>query len=144
MTFLRNSCRQPADRFVADFIGETNFLVGRVSEIRAGGTTVLVDGALEVRIPATADVVAGQQVTVAIRPEKMSLHAAPPDPLALPGMVEEVIYIGTDTRYLVRLTEQTTVVVREQNLGATATIRFCGGEPVYVSWTPGSARLLVG
>jgi len=133
---------QPADRFVADFIGETNFLVGRVSEIRAGEATVLVDGTLEVCALATADVVAGQEVTVAVRPEKMTLHAAPPDPLALPGRVEEVIYIGTDTRYLVRLTEQTIVVVREQNLGAATTARFHEGEPVYVSWTSGCDRLL--
>jgi len=135
---------RPADRFVADFIGETNFLVGRVSEIRAGEATVLIDGVLAVRAPATAGVVTGQRVTVVVRPEKMSLHATPPDPLALPGRVEEVVYIGTDTRYLMRLTEETIVVVREQNLGATAAVRFCEGEPVYVSWTPGCGRLLVG
>jgi spermidine/putrescine transport system ATP-binding protein len=133
---------QPADRFVADFIGETNFLEGRVSEVRAGEVTVLVDSALEVPVPATANVVGGQQTTLAIRPEKISLHASPHDPPALPGRIEEVIYIGTDTRYLVRLTEQTMVMVREQNLGAGDVVRFHTGEPVYVSWASGCARLL--
>ncbi|MBM4466882.1 MAG: polyamine ABC transporter ATP-binding protein [Chloroflexi bacterium] len=42
---------QPADRFVADFIGETNFLEGQVQERQAGEAEVVVDGVLTLYVP---------------------------------------------------------------------------------------------
>jgi len=134
---------RPASRFVADFIGETNFLYGQVKGERAGEAVVLVDGSLEVCVPTDREVGVGDEVTVAIRPERISVHAEPPDPCALPGRVEEVIYVGTDIRYLVRLTGETIVTVRRQNPGAGALARFPAGAQVYLHWRRESARLLV-
>jgi len=86
---------------------------------------VLVDDELEIRAPAEGTVEPDKpQVTVAIRPEKMSVHIKPPDQRAVPGVIEEVIYTGTDTRYLVRLTENTIVTVREQNVGVGTSASF--------------------
>ena len=133
---------QPADRFVADFIGETNFLEGQVKGRRAGEAAVVVDGVLTLHAPMERGVGMGEEVTVAIRPEKISLHAKPPDPRAVPGVVQEVVYTGTDTRYLVRLTERTIVTVRQQNVGIGATVCFPVGAQVYLHWQPESARLL--
>ncbi|MBU0703709.1 MAG: TOBE domain-containing protein, partial [Chloroflexi bacterium] len=109
----------------------------------AAVTVVLVDDELEVR--ASAEGLVGLDeppATVAIRPEKMSVHAEPPDPRAVPGVVEEVIYTGTDTRYLVRLTENTIVTVRQQNVGIGDAVRFPVNAQVYLHWQPESARLL--
>jgi spermidine/putrescine transport system ATP-binding protein len=133
---------RPADRFVADFIGETNFLAGQVKAGRAGQTTVLVDGVLEVHVSVERMVGKNEEVAVAIRPEKISIHAEPPDPRAVPGIVEEVIYTGTDTRYLVRLTENSIVTVRQQNVGVGDSVGFPVGMQVYLTWPPESARLL--
>ena len=137
---------QPADRFVADFIGETNFLEGQVEEMRAGEVEVVVDGVLTLYVPTPPQSLpsGGERggVTVAIRPEKISLHAAPPDQRAVPGVVQEVVYTGTDTRYLVQLTEKTMVTVRQQNIGIGATMVFAVGAKVYLHWQPGYARLL--
>jgi spermidine/putrescine transport system ATP-binding protein len=133
---------RPSDRFVADFIGETNFLRGQVKAGQAGKMVVLVDGALEVHASAERMVGKNEVVTVAIRPEKMSIHAELPDPRAVPGVVEEVIYTGTDTRYLVRLTENTVVTVRQLNVGVGGGVGFPVGMQVYLAWQPESARLL--
>jgi spermidine/putrescine transport system ATP-binding protein len=133
---------RPADRFVADFIGETNFLAGLVKAGRAGEAAVLVDGVLEVHVSAERMVGMNEAVAVAIRPEKISIHAEPPDLRAVSGVVEEVIYTGTDTRYLVRLTENTIVTVRQQNVGVGTSKSFSVGMPVYLAWQPESARLL--
>jgi spermidine/putrescine transport system ATP-binding protein len=133
---------QPADRFVADFIGETNFLEGQVKGRRAGEAAVVVDGVLTLHAPMERGVGMGDDVTVAIRPEKISIHAEPPDPRAVPGVVQEVVYTGTDTRYLVRLTESTIVTVRQQNVGLGTTVCFPLGAQVYLHWQPESARLL--
>ncbi len=133
---------QPADRFVADFIGETNFLEGRVQERQADEAEVVVDGVLTLYAPTQREVRRGEGVTVAIRPEKISLHAQPPDQRAVPGVVQEVVYTGTDTRYLVQLTEKTIVSVRQQNVDLDAALRFSVGAQVYLYWQPESARLL--
>ncbi|MCB0013139.1 MAG: ABC transporter ATP-binding protein [Anaerolineales bacterium] len=69
----REIYEHPTNRFVADFIGETNFLAGEVTElgqfarINAGGLSLW--GGAEGRTLAT-----GQPVTVAIRPEKINLY----------------------------------------------------------------------
>lgn len=138
---------QPADRFVADFIGETNFLEGQVQASLAGEAEVLVDGVLTLHVPApplSPPTWGGTKggVTVAIRPEKISLHAEPPDQRAVPGVVQEVVYTGTDTRYLVQLTEKTIVTVRRQNVDLGTTVCFAVGAQVYLHWQPESARLL--
>lgn len=131
---------RPANRFVADFIGETNFLLGQVQTNRDGETVVLVDGELEVYVSTEQAAGLSGDVTVAIRPEKISIHAAPPDPRAVPGTVEEVIYAGTDTRYLIRLTKKSIVAVRQQNVGHS--VSFAVGARVYLYWQLESARLL--
>jgi len=133
---------RPTCRFVADFIGETNFLSGRVKEKGPREVVVLVDERVEVPVAADREVSIGDEVTIAIRPERITLHAKPPDPRALPGRVEERIYVGTDIRYLVRLTERTVLSVRQQNPGADAAVRFSPGDAVYLHWRLPSARLL--
>jgi spermidine/putrescine transport system ATP-binding protein len=133
---------RPVNRFVADFIGDTNFLVGVVEAAGRGTATIAVDGELPMRIPVERLPLHEQQVTVAIRPEKISLHAQPPDDRAVPGTVEEVIYFGTNTCYLVRLTDRTTVTVRRQNEQVGQDLSVSEGEQVYLYWQPESARLL--
>jgi spermidine/putrescine transport system ATP-binding protein len=134
---------RPSVRFVADFIGETNFLSGQVKGGRTGEAVVVVDGTLAVHVFVDRMPGMNEDVTVTIRPEKISIHAEPPDPQALPGVVEEVIYTGTDTRYLVRLTEKAIVTVRQQNVDVGATVSFPVGTQVYLCWQPESARLLM-
>jgi spermidine/putrescine transport system ATP-binding protein len=131
---------RPVNRFVADFIGETNFIEGQIKGFRAGEAAVMVDGALTIHVSAERAVGMNEAVTVAIRPEKIFLHAELPDPRAVSGIVEEVVYTGTDTRHLVRLTESAVVTVRQQNVGVP--VCFPVGTRVHVHWQPESARLL--
>jgi len=133
---------RPADRFVADFIGETNLLEGLVTEVQADRATVRVNGTLTLQVGATEGIATGQAVAVAIRPEKIALHSQPPGPYAIPGVVHEVVYSGADIRYLVRLTDQTLIQVWLQNMGNGSTPHFPREERVYLTWRPDAARLL--
>jgi len=56
--------------------------------------------------------------------------------------VEEIVYVGTETRYLVRLTSATVVSVRQQNVDADTAVRFSEGAPVYLHWLPEATRVL--
>ncbi len=138
---------RPASRFVADFIGETNFLVGQVDEIDGETATVLLSGGRRLRVPIDRPLAARSEVTVAVRPEKMRILPveAPGANGVLTGRVEEVIYIGTDTFYVVRIDDATTVRVRSQNdrnrLDSEQQLPV--GTAVSLSWAPDAARVLV-
>ncbi len=109
---------RPKTRFVADFIGETNFLPATVQELHANNeATVLVAGEHPLRVNSTDKTVkVGDNVTIAIRPEKMDLYPASENPPnSLPGTLEEMVFVGTDTRFGVRLAKDVSFVVREQN-----------------------------
>jgi spermidine/putrescine transport system ATP-binding protein len=133
---------QPVNRFVADFIGETNFLEASVVAYDGTWAEVLIDDQLRVKAVAGEPLAVGQPVTVALRPEKLLVAAPAEQPEALPGRVEEAVYIGTDMRYLIRLTKNSRVVVRMQNIGAGPVVRFEPGDDVRIAWDTYSARVL--
>jgi len=133
---------RPATKFVADFIGETNFLDGVVRA--QNGTTVEVDlpGTGTVYVESSRKFTNGQPVSVAARPEKMSLNNEIKDGNNLKGRVEEVIYIGTDTHYGVRFAGSHKARVREQNISQAHKEIAKTGDEVTVSFTRTSPRLL--
>jgi len=108
----------PATRFVADFIGETNFVPASVASVADGVVELLVG---QERVHAQAgerSLTAGQEVSLTIRPEKLYLaRQQAPGGQFLSGAIQEAIYIGTDTHYLVRLASGDTLRVRLQNVG---------------------------
>lgn len=128
----------PKTRFVADFIGESNFLNGSVVEIDQAEIVVKVDDQVTVRAHCDASVAQGQMVSVVIRPEKFQLG----EQGMVNGKVEECIYIGTDTRYIIRLTDQTMVTVREQNLTPEQAQLYREGDLVGLNWNPQHALVL--
>lgn len=93
--------RRPLNRFVADFIGESNFVQGEV--IRAGAGTVLVRtdiGELSgVAVDPEVDFEESRKVTVLIRPECLRLEQFPPEENAIKGKIGEAVYYGEVARY---------------------------------------------
>jgi len=119
---------RPGNRFVADFIGETNLLEG---EIRKEGTHSFIEiCGLGVRFPAPPETgPAGGKVTVSIRPEKLWIGESEEGLPGFQGEIEELIYVGESTKYIVK-TPQERVIVRHQN---RQEILFLGrGDPVQV------------
>jgi spermidine/putrescine transport system ATP-binding protein len=108
---------QPCCRFVADFIGETNFMEGIVESHDGDFATILVDGSLPVIGQTSERLAPGTRVTVAVRPEKISLSTGAPagSGNCFPCEIEQMVYLGTDTRYRVRLSPNISLMVREQN-----------------------------
>jgi spermidine/putrescine transport system ATP-binding protein len=138
---------RPNCRFVADFIGETNFLDGQVAAQENGHATVVIGPDLRVQVSTDAETAPDEQVTVAIRPEKIRLlnERLPKTQNCLAGVIQEVVYIGTDTHFQISLTKDILIRVRHQNrISAPDQRAYSGerGDPVFVAWTPDSALLL--
>lgn len=98
----------PRTSFVASFIGDTNFISGKITAIKDGGlATIEVAGLPTFDAALQSPLAVGSTVLVSVRPEKISL--SPERPLADDGLVsapcsvEDVIYLGSESRYALRL-----------------------------------------
>jgi iron(III) transport system ATP-binding protein len=97
----REIYRRPWDRFVADFVGETNFLEGEVLRADAGAAWVRTaagefQGALS---PATFMPLEGARVTLSIRPEAWRLLDEPAEENTIAGRIGQVTYFGEVAHY---------------------------------------------
>jgi spermidine/putrescine transport system ATP-binding protein len=96
---------RPANRFVADFIGESNFLEGTIKSLSTEEACVYVPE-LDIELyglPVSPGLVNGEEVTVSIRPEKIHITDKPLNEDTLTGQVVNTVYIGTDTHVFVNV-----------------------------------------
>jgi len=130
----------PVDRFVADFIGESNILDGRIAgktgpgefRVELAGTTITAFG--------NADTPHTGRVRVLIRPEHVDvLDEAAPDTIR--AVVEGETFVGTDTRLQIRLDGGAAFTARLANSPELDKARS-PGEPVWLRIHGRSARLL--
>jgi spermidine/putrescine transport system ATP-binding protein len=142
---------RPASRFVADFIGVSNFLDGSVRERTGALVTIALrlEGERLVRAAWRDGLAIGQAVTTAVRPERMRLMPlGPPTPQAsdnaVEGTVRDIVYTGSDTQYFVDLGASTTVMVRVPNDHAPGgRVLAARGDVVRVCWDAESTAVLV-
>jgi ABC-type Fe3+/spermidine/putrescine transport system ATPase subunit len=93
--------RNPASRYVASFLGQSNLLEGRVSAQEPGGLTVTLDGGPELRFAGPSGAAPGTPVTVVVRAQRVAVGAAPNGLNQLRGRVVSTAYLGGTATYLV-------------------------------------------
>ncbi len=120
----RDIYARPADRFVASFIGDTNFLAADVIQPGPRGRLRVAGIEVTAAIPDGA----AARVTVALRPEQIRLEAAGAAG-ALQGTLAETVYFGTDTLFHLALDSGEPLSARVQN-ARTAEQAFRVGERV--------------
>jgi ABC-type Fe3+/spermidine/putrescine transport system ATPase subunit len=89
--------------------------------------------------------VPGQDVTLGIRPERIRLaDAAPVENNTVEGTLEEILFVGNDTQYIVRLKNGARITVREQNqLPGSNGMQLHIGQAVKASWSPAGTNTLL-
>ena len=107
---------RPANRFVADFIGESNFFEGKIKSLSGKEAVVFIPqlNAELTGIAVSEGLMNGEEVTVSIRPEKVRVAEKRLDVNSFTGKVTNTVYIGTDTHIFVDLNGKK-VKVFEQN-----------------------------
>ncbi len=127
----------PQKLFVADFIGESNFLYGKVIQVDGERATVETQEGLSILSQMRAGLAAGQEVSVAVRPEKIQLlpvGAEVPGEIVnrFPGRIEEMVYIGDSSVYRVSLAPNVAIDVKVQS--GPLSVRHKPGGDVIVCW----------
>jgi putative spermidine/putrescine transport system ATP-binding protein len=133
---------EPSTRFVATFIGESNFIEGVVQRIDGAAARVDAPGLGELRAPARAGLVAGVPVALTIRPEKIiaAENGIAPDMNAVTGTVDDVVFVGEMRRYVVLLPGGQRLVLKAQN--RTGVQSFDRGDAIRVCWNIDDCRIV--
>lgn len=126
----------PRTAFVANFLGQSNLFTGPVAGTTADSITVNVEGTKIVVPKARAQRHSGE-ITVGVRPEKLTLHDTAPTETAGtnivgPGRVIDVSFSGVSTQYIVEVPGLGSLVVFAQNTGAGPLL--VEGAETWMSW----------
>ena len=126
---------EPASKFVATFIGETNLFEGMVQSTDSSGLSIAVESGT-IRSDATG-FHAGELVAVSVRPERMRYATEPVPGFNLCGTVREQVYVGSMIKVIVVLPD-----------GQEVRLERLAGDPlpengaVYLHWDPADARTI--
>jgi len=136
----RSLYEEPASLFVADFLGDSNLLPGKVVSLADGHARVeTADGRIIRAVPGKVDATPGRRVVVLVRPEDMSVAAdAAPDGASIGGTVTDVSYHGDCYRLDIASGGARLHVKVPREAGAG----MVPGRSVTVAWRHDAARLL--
>ena len=125
----------PESRFVADFIGETNFLDVRVDSADDGWMTVSSPSIGGFRIPKRSGLGGLKRIHLSIRPEKIVFVDEPCElECTATGVVREVVYTGDTTKFYIGLREGEQLVVKQHNRYG---VQLPGkNDQVVIGWSP--------
>jgi len=131
---------RPENAFVAQFIGENNRLLGRVTEINDSLCTVEVENATVQALKVNVEQ-QNQNTTLSLRPERVTINP-PADscPNIFSAKVEELIYLGDHIRSRVNVLGHDDFVIKVPNSAGHQHLRT--GESVQIGWLAEDCRAL--
>ncbi len=125
----------PNDRFVANFIGDTNFLPAEIVTLDGDCAKIKLASGAIVNAGLPEDARPSGAVTIVVRPEQAELVSGE-SRADLTGRIENIVYFGTDTHYHLKIQDGSAFVVRQQSragradswkLGQACGVAFCDG-----------------
>ena len=130
---------RPENRFVADFIGQTNVFSGTVESVSDGRATLRT--ASGEKIEATArEVEVGEEAHAAVRPEKIRFGSDGDNTTT--ARISQIIYLGVSTQYIAELPDGEKLVLYQQNFREEDHPEV--GEEVSVAWDARNCLVLGG
>lgn len=144
----------PVNRFVANFIGTSNPIPGKIVSVDAATRRAVIDSDRGLRLfgrvtALDATPASGDAVIVAIRPERLRIEPAETSVAddgsnAVEGIVRQGTYLGDQTEYRVETAQAGEMVVRRQNAaGADNGPGLGPGDRVVISWREEANLVLI-
>jgi spermidine/putrescine transport system ATP-binding protein len=132
----------PRNRFVANFIGQTNVFTGTVESVDGDRVTLRTRGGarIEAVTREEIEVEVGAQAQATVRPEKVRFGSTGDN--VLPAEIRQIVYLGVSTQYRAELPDGGTLVLYQQNVH-DATVPTIGDE-VSVVWDAQNCLMLGG
>jgi putative spermidine/putrescine transport system ATP-binding protein len=131
---------RPRNKFVADFIGETNFMITEIVGEKEGNLELMTSKKIKI-LAFKQSLSQEREVNVAIRPERITFVQSANKKLnTYEGIVEEAIYIGDTLKYRVLIENKELIVVTQKNDPGLE--RHQIGNRVLVSWRPEDTNLV--
>lgn len=133
----------PANRFVADFIGNVNLFDGRLhvdEPDRCAATT----GIGEIHVGHGVSGTLNMPVTIAVRPEKLEISKELPAVVnnVFTGTVKEIAYFGSYNTYIVIASNGARVRITQANTSRHDLSRITWEDQVYFWWSDGAGIVL--
>jgi putative spermidine/putrescine transport system ATP-binding protein len=135
---------QPTTRFVASFIGTSNFFRGKISSSASKGYLVTSEDGLTLSVDGPPP--DGPEVTIALRPESVRIAAAPASeagPNRARLRVEQVVYHGLNTHYHLRRPSGEPLLAVSQNGVGEGGPMIEAGTEVEASWDAARNRAVL-
>lgn len=129
----RETYEEPTNRFVASFIGESNFIPCRVEQVAGEAATARVLAGSHTVSVSPNGAQPGREAMIFVRPERLRL-CGEGDTLdnKLPGQVVGQIYLGDASMYRVRLADDVEVRIKRPNRGYGVPVNV--GDTCHVGW----------
>jgi spermidine/putrescine transport system ATP-binding protein len=141
----------PVNRYVADFVGESNFFPGRILQQDAGGASVKTDKDVTLAAPLSRKgepLTGKERAVIAVRPEIVELWDAADAgggsglDYRFNGRVQNRIYLGDPTEFSIETTELGAVLVRAPKASRAGSGAFAPGSRVGLGWRRQGALVL--
>jgi spermidine/putrescine transport system ATP-binding protein len=132
---------RPVNRYVADFVGKSNFIEGRL--VALSGATGQIETTSGLRFPGRvpAGLAQGASVALSLRPEQIGLARTPREGAAT-GTVVNRIFLGEHTEYLVRHPALGDLLVLVPRQTEAIEGSFDPGATAHLSWAPDAGLIL--
>jgi spermidine/putrescine transport system ATP-binding protein len=130
----------PRDRFVANFIGQTNMFSGRVESVNGDRVTLRTSDDVKIEAIKQVEVEAGAEAHAVVRPEKVRFGSEGDNVLTVE--IRQVVYLGVSTQYIAERPGGGRILLYQQNAYDAA--GPAEGEEVSVAWDAQNCLVLGG
>jgi spermidine/putrescine transport system ATP-binding protein len=130
----------PRNRFVADFIGQTNVFSGTVESVSGKRITLSTPSGKVEATAREAEVEVGSEAHATVRPEKIRFGSEGDN--VSTARIQQLIYLGVSTQYIAELPDGEKLVLYQQNSREDANPEI--GEKVAVVWDARHCLILGG
>ena len=132
----------PVSRFVASFIGETNFFSGEIVSVEDDYCYIQPEGFPRIKAFNDKALKVGQRVDLSVRPEKIRVTLAPPPPEkgasinVFPSTVQDIVYQGVYTKYWIKSSDMKIAAMKPHSRFLLDQEPITWNDEVFLWWHP--------